>query len=103
MSPEGIHEEAMKKLSQALRLAQEAIDLVTGERPEQRPSIRSAIRRVLDHKGAMHVTDIAREVQVLGVEFHSKDPTYPRRAVASICSTRTDEFKRTKPGTYELA
>jgi hypothetical protein len=50
----------------------------------------------------MHVTDIARELQVLGVEFDSEDPTYPRRAVASICSTRTNEFKRIRPGTYAL-
>ena len=102
MSHTQMHEEAMGKLSQALRLAQEAIDLLAGERVQQKLSIRNAIKRVLDRKGPMHVTEIAKEVQVIGVEFDSEDPTYPRRAVASICSTRTNEFKRIRPGTYAL-
>jgi hypothetical protein len=102
MSPDRMHEEAMSKLSQALRLAQEAIDLMAGERVRQKLSIRGAIKRVLGRQGPMHVTDIAKEVQLLGVEFDSEDPTYPRRAVASICSTRTNEFKRIRPGTYAL-
>jgi hypothetical protein len=102
MSHAGMHTEAMGKLSQALRLAQEAIALLAGERVQQKLSIRNAIKSVLDRTGPMHVTDIAKEVQVLGIEFDSKDPTYPRRAVASICSTRTNEFKRIRPGIYGL-
>lgn len=98
-----VHEEAMRKLSHALRLAQEAIDLLAGEPAPQRLSIRSAVKRVLSRKGPMHVIDLANEVQALGVKFDSDDPTYPRRAVASICSTRTNEFKRVSPGKYALA
>lgn len=103
MTESGRHEEAMKKLSQGLRLAQEAIDLLAGEPVRRKLSIRIAIKRVLAQQGPMHVTDLAKEVQVLGVEFDSEDPTYPRRAVAAICSTRTNEFKRIRPATYALA
>jgi hypothetical protein len=103
VSPSEMHKEAMKKLSQALSLAQEAVDLLAGTPVQEKLSIRTAVKRVLSQKGPRHVADLASDVQALGVEFDSEDPNYPRRAVASICSTRTNEFKRIKPGTYALA
>lgn len=102
MSSDRMHEEALRKLSQGLSLAQEAIDLLAGESVQRKLSIRAAVKRVLSRNGPMHVRDIAQEVQGLGVEFDSEDPAYPRRAVAAICSTRTDQFKRVRPATYEL-